>query len=271
MLVPSPLVVASSVNREQFKSLINRLTGSFNRGNAFPLITTIVNIFMLLLVYSQLREISNTNKVSIRAQLYQTELELAGEDDRDVLLKSVVALVPPGITGLAYARVRLDMLTTDQTALKSRSAGELYHAMYDIAVFSSPARRNATEGLRRTFSYLQNTLYHVNNAFDATDEGILERGEWATWKGLLRENHSHPLFLAVIWHGFQNRYYSREFAAFLQRELFSSPPYPGNPGDMAGRTRDQAFIRAFYPEMTEKDWPRSLPSYGPGLINKFPD
>ena len=261
-------VVSSSVNKEQFKTIINRLTGSVNRSNAFPLITTIVNIFMLLLVYSQLREISNTNKVSIRAQLYQTEMELAGEDDKDLLLKSVVALVPPGISGLTYARARLEILTTDRATLQARTAPELYHAMYDITIFSSPSRRKATEALRRTFSYLQNTLYHVNNAFDATDEGILEKGEWETWKGLLREAHSHPILLAVIWHGYQNRYYSREFASFLQRDLYLTLTASGKGQDSAGLNRDHDFLAQYYPDMTSKDWPLSLPSYGPGSMHK---
>jgi hypothetical protein len=134
-------------------------------------------------------------------------------------------------------------------------------AMHDIEVFSSPSRRNATEGLRRTFGYLQNTLYHVNNAFDATDEGILEQGEWETWKGLLREAHSHPLLLTVIWHGYQNRYYSREFAAFLQQELILSLTASGQSPDYTGQPRDREFLAQYYPAMTDKDWPLSLPCY----------
>jgi hypothetical protein len=252
------------MNKEIFKPITSRLASLLNRGTAFGLVTTIVNIFMLLLVYSQLREISNTNKVSIRAQLYQTDMELAGEDDKDLLLKSVWALTPGGIRGPKYADMRMQMLTNDRTALKAKNAAELYHSMYDIAVFTSPARLAATEGLRRTFSYLQNTLYHVGNAFDATDEGILERGEWDTWKGALRETHNHPLLLAVIWHGVQNRYFSREFAGFLQKELYLSMTTTGDKEDRAGLERDQEFVAYFYPEMTGKDWGKGLPEYGRG-------
>jgi hypothetical protein len=96
-------------------------------------------------------------------------------------------------------------------------------------------------------------------ALDYKRDDILGSPEWKTWKGLLREAHAHPVLIATIWQGYQNRYFSRNFARFLQAELLRA-----NPGDVVDQKtfdRDREFIRYYYPEMCEPHWADPLPDY----------
>ncbi|HYC55468.1 MAG TPA: hypothetical protein VEL28_11100 [Candidatus Binatia bacterium] len=216
----------------------------------------------LWVLYLQINENTRTNKVAIRGQLYQTEANLALEDATDdaQVLSTLWALVPPRIQRQEYARALLSLATTDETALKATNAASLYHSVFDAKVFSSRTRRRRTAALRRMFLTVQTNFYHVHNAFDYKGDGILDPEEFLTWKGLLREMSAHPLLLAVIWQGHRNRYFSEKFAEFIQRELCPD----AMPEDVVGRRafeRNRDFVRYYYPEMVESDWPKGLPDY----------
>jgi len=187
------------------------------------LVGVLVLITTLLLVYFQLRENTKTNRVSIRTQLYQTEANMAANEagDSDSALNTIWALVPHSIRREEYGTVLLQLVTNDKTALEARNAAELYHSMFDAAVFADESRRAATRTLRRLFLHSQTSFYHIHNAFDYKRDGILSDSEWRTWNGLIREMNAHPMLLAVIWQGYQNRYFSRKYARFLQAELCS--------------------------------------------------
>jgi hypothetical protein len=225
-------------------------------------LSDIVAIIALPLVYYQLSEITKTNTVSIRGQLYQTELGPGADEARDDQqnLTTLWAQAPPNVTDHEFYATLIRLVTDDPTALKSKTAKELYHSMFDATVFADPQRRAATNALRRLFLYTQNNVYHVHNAFDYRKGGILRDEEWITWKNLVCEMNAHPMLLTVIWHGYRYRYFSRDFGRFLQRELFANSAPCGN-ADSDAYKRGKEFIRVFYPEMLKDDWPNELPGY----------
>ncbi|MCA1633985.1 MAG: hypothetical protein LC802_09780 [Acidobacteria bacterium] len=173
---------------------------------------------------------------------------------------TIWAFSPPQTSTDKRAIELLQLVTTDEAAFCARDAAELHHNMFDVAVFASKPRREATQDLRRLFLYTQTTYYHVHNSFDYQRDEIFPAAEWMTWKGLIREMHVHPMLLTVIWHSHQNRYISRAFAQFLQRELCSDE-IPSDVADVETFKRDREFVRLFYPEMTRREWPNELPDY----------
>ncbi len=72
--------------------------------------------------------------------------------------------------------------------------------------------------------------------------------------------HAHPMLLTVIWQGYQNRYFSRRFARWLQTQLCPTE-VPADVSHTEAFKRDREFARFFYPEMTRPDWPDALPDY----------
>ena len=224
-------------------------------------VTSIATVVMLGLVYAQLGENTKTNKVAIREQLYQSEAGLAAFEAGDEIesLATIWAMVPPTTTGYEFGAALLGLVTEDPTALKAATAEDLYHSMFDAAVFADADRRKETHELRRLFLHAQTSFYQVHNAFDYQRDGIITAGEWTTWKNVIREMRAHPMLLAVIWNGHENRYYSRDFAAFLQEELCdNSIPDDVDP---AAYKRGKDFIGIFYSDMLNKDWPNTLPDY----------
>ena len=227
------------------------------------LLALILNFVIGLVIFYQLKENYKANKASIRTQLYQTEIQTSEEENSDGSqdFNSIWALIPPEVQNDKYGLKLLKMITNDKIALQSKNASELYNSMYGAATFENPQRRMDTRDLRRVFTYIQTLFYHVDNAFDATDEGILEPGEWETWKGLLREMHAHPLLLTVILQGYNNRYFNKNYARFIQEELCPEI-IPTDVVDIEEFKRDRNFIRFFYPEMFQREWSNVLPKYG---------
>jgi hypothetical protein len=175
-------------------------------------------------------------------------------------LSTVWALVPPQVSTEQVVPTLLPLVTSDPTALKSKSPAELYHSMFDVGVFADQSRSEATQGLRRLFLYTQDEFYLVQNIFDYKHDKIVSEGEWRVWKGTIREMHAHPMLLTVIWQGYQNRYFSRRFAQFLQAEICPDD-IPTDLADVEVFKRDREFVRTFYPEMARKDWSEVLPEY----------
>jgi hypothetical protein len=199
-----------------------------------------------------------TNRVAMRSQLYQTENAFFSEEgaDESGALASVWARVPPQFVDHEYSASLLPLVTDDPTALAATSAGALYHAAYDISALAEPGRRAATSDLRRTFLYVESNLYHIQNAYDFRKDGVLSHEEWLTWKGIIGEANAHPVLMMAIWHGYQNRYLSREFGSFLRAELCGRSPY----GSLY-QARNCRFAKYYYPEMFRDDWSLPLPSY----------
>jgi hypothetical protein len=206
----------------------------------------------------QLNANNATNRVAVRSQLYQAENGFFEEEgsDSSAAYASLWARVPPQTTGREYGVNLLRVITNDSTALAAGSAEALYHAAYDLSVLADSARRDATFDLRRTFMFVLTDVYHVMNAFDFHDDGVLTYAEWLTWKGIIGEMNSHPVLMAVIWHGYQNRYLSRQFADFLRDELCGRSPH--GPQYQA---RNCAFAKHYYPEMFRDGWSSTLPHY----------
>jgi len=96
-------------------------------------------------------------------------------------------------------------------------------------------------------------------ALDYKRDKILGGPEWETWKGLLRESHAHPVLIATIWQGYQNRYFSRSFGLFLQAELLRAGPTDVR--DLKTFDRDREFICYYYSAMCNAHWAVSLPDY----------
>lgn len=243
----------------QFIARVRIETSFVDKLQLFGVTATIAS---LVFVYFQLRENTNTNRVAIRTQLYQTEWSMSADENADggQALSTIWALVPPNIRREKYVATLLGLITEDQRSLQSKNAGELYHSMFDAATFADKTRRESTRDLRRLFLYVQTNFYHVHSAYDYRKDSILAQGEWLTWKGLLRETHVHPMLLTVIWHGYQNRYFSRGYARFLQQELCADTT-PTDVVDAEEVKRDCDFVRYYYPEMMKHEWPDSLPDY----------
>jgi hypothetical protein len=222
----------------------------------------LLTIVSLGFVYFQLREINHTNKVTIRGQLYDRQIQMGADmtaPDAEIL-SAMWALVPSQLQPNEVARTFLSLATSDPTALKATNPAELYHSMFDLPVFADRSRSKGTQLLRRLFVYTQDNFYHVHNIFDYQRDGILSQAEWRTWKGTVREMHAHPMLLTVIWQGYENRYFSRQFARWLHTELCPNE-IPPDVSDIEAFKRDREFARSFYPEMTRPDWPDALPDY----------
>jgi len=246
----------------RIKLFLQRLKTEISLADKLQLVGFIIAFISLWCVFFQLKENTKTNKVAIRGQLYQTEaLTAADESGNDAQsLQTIWARVPPQIAGEQFSSTLLQLATTNKTAIKAKTPAELFHSMYDATVFANRSSCESTKNLRRLFLHAQTNLYHVHNAYDYKRDGILGNQEWYTWKGLIREMGAHPILLVAIWQGYQNRYFSRPFAKFLQNELCPES-IPQDIADIESFKRDREFIRLFYPEMTKKDWPNLLPDY----------
>lgn len=217
---------------------------------------------LLIVLCFQLWENTKTNKVSIRAQLYQTEAMMSADEsgDNESALSTIWAIVPYSIRQEKYGKALLELVTKEKTVLEARNAKELYYSMFGVPALTDESHQKTTLHLRRLFLFAQTNFYHVHSAFDYNRDGILSDGEWLTWKGLLREVNAHPIILAVIWQGYQNRYFSSDFARFLQTELCSET-IPADVADSEAYKRNREFILYFYPEMAKQNWPDALPDY----------
>lgn len=227
-------------------------------GLILTVIGLIVAIFTVSGLTKQLRVNDHTNRVAIRGQLYQTENALLGEEgsDNKETFATLWSEFPPEVQGRAYARSLLGLITADSAALTASSAEALHRAIYAPHALRDEARRTQTAELRRLFLFVVSNLYHMHNAFDYSKDGILRPGEWATWKGIIGEMNAHPVLLAVIWHGYQNRYLSRDFGDFLQEEICGRAARSRPTG-----VRNCEFARAYYPDMFEPGWSDALPNY----------
>lgn len=239
------------------KAILGRL---WARNDKLQLLGALLTVISLLLVYYQLRVNNDTNKVSIRGQLNDRQTGIGANMAEIQALSTVWAISSPQLSTDQVAPTLLPLVTSDPTALKAKNPAELYHSMFDVAVFADQSRGAATQDLRRLFLYTQDEFYLVQNVFDYKHDKIVSEGEWRVWKGTIREMHAHPMLLTVIWQGYQNRYFSRKFAEFLQAEICPDD-LPNDVADIEGFKRDRDFVRFFYPEMTKKDWPNVLPDY----------
>lgn len=244
---------------EQTKAILGRLWARNDKLQLAGFLLTVVGLF---LVYYQLRLNNETNKVSIRGQFYDRQTAMGasvGAADAEIL-NTLWALPSTQFPTDQSLNLLSPIVTSDQTALKAKNPSELYRSMFDAAVFADLSRSKNTQGLRRLFLYTQDEFYQVHNIFDYKQDGIITEAEWHTWKGTIREMHGHPMLLTVIWQGYQNRYFSRQFAQFLQTELCPDG-IPTDVADVDGFKRDCQFVKSFYPEMLTKEWPNALPDY----------
>lgn len=255
--ISTPRVVVKHTPRQQSKTT-NKTEWSD------PLVRVqIVNIFVVIatgsLIYLQVGANITTNKMAMRGQLYQYEADNTREARANDVLHNIWLTVPNKVTGFNYSRSLLSTLTTDTAIQNVRSPEELYDKVWGYNTMTNPARAEETKKLRLAFTSAQSELYHIHNAFDYSEEDIMDKQEWETWKGSIREMSAHPLFVTAVWQGYQYQYFSREFAKFLQDEICS--PIPINVTDKADYFRDLDFIRKFYPEMTKPNWHMAMPSY----------
>lgn len=229
-------------------------------------LSDVAAVFLVVLAFPSVCSISHqlkasnaTNRVAVRSQLYEAENGFFEEEgsDSSAAFASLWARVPPQTMGGEYGVSLLRVITNDSTALAAPSAEALYHAAYDLSVLTDSTRRDATFDLRRTFMFVLTDVYHVMNAFDFYGDEVLTEAEWHTWKGIIGEMNSHPVLMAVIWHGYQNQYLSQQFADFLREEIC-----PGrSPFGPQYQARNCAFAMYYYPEMFRDGWSSTLPHY----------
>jgi hypothetical protein len=216
----------------------------------------------LIVVYGQLRENNKANVAATRGQLYQKEDSLSRDEreDKEEITTIIYLHAPARYQGKAFRDAFLGLLGADDKVTTAESAAALVNALYDLDQFADPAVRQKNKKARELFLHTQEVFYHVHNAFDYKEDGILSANEWDTWKGQIREIGANPMMLAVIWQGWQYKYFSREFGRFIQGELCAEV-LPPNVIDRELYERDRNFIRSFYPEMMQKEWLSWLPDY----------
>ena len=216
----------------------------------------------LVLVSGQLLENNKANIAATRGQLYQKEDALSRDEreDEDEIMSITYLQVPARYQGMAYRDAILSLLDADSSVTSSESAAALVHALFDVDYFKDSEVRKKNKKARELFLHSQEVFYHIHNAHDYWQDGILSQSEWDTWKGQIREMGANPMLLAVIWQGWQYKYFSRKFGRFLQGELCSERA-PENVIDREKYERDRNFIRKFYPEMMTTEWLEWLPDY----------
>ena len=163
----------------------------------------VVGLVSIIGLVYQLRLSNRTNQVSIRGQLYQASFGLTTEErttpESEAVLSSLWALIPQSLPLEDAVRARMELFTADPLALAATTPADLYSSAFSIDAFQNPARREETAKIRKVFLHAQNQVYHVHNAFDYHQDGVLTDGEWETWRGSIRELHGHPMLLAGIW------------------------------------------------------------------------
>jgi hypothetical protein len=193
-----------------------------SHSDRIQLVLASFTICSLILVLLQLTENTKANLAATRGQLYATESSLArteSEDEGKVsLLSSIYVTIAPTYSKEKYQAVLMGLIGGTDAALQANTANALYAQLYGYEAFRDDRDKKNAQA-RKVFLHLQDAFYHVHNAFDYWRNGILSEGEWKTWKGYIREIGPHPVLLAVIWNGHRNRYFSQDFARFLQSEL----------------------------------------------------
>lgn len=221
----------------------------------------VLTAFSLLLITAQINKNSESNLAAIRAQLYGTEKELAQEEvDDDAkganILFSTYAIVDFPIEPDAYATLRISASANTNAADIPIKSEALQKWLYGL---DAPVDARRAD-LRRACLHMQNIMYHMHNAFDYHKAKILSPNEWKTWKGNIAEMGPHPLLLASIWEGYKYDYFSRDFAQYLQDELFGVEK-GASKEKIARQNFNKRVIGICYPEMTNSSWPIKLPSY----------
>ena len=234
-----------------------------SRSDRIQLVLTSVAICSLILVLLQLSENTKANLAATRGQLYATESSLARTESEDEdklnLLSSIYVTIAPTYSKEKYKAALMGLIGGTDAALQANTATALYTQLYGYEAFRDD-RDKKNAHARKVFLHLQDVFYHVHNAYDYWRNGILSEGEWKTWKGYIREIGPHPVLLAVILNGHRNRYFSQDFARFLQSELCPRD-IPSDELDRDTTLRNSEFVRHFYEEMTREDWPNALPHY----------
>ena len=229
---------------------------------SFSDIVQLVGLFLGLLsapfLLFQLKANNETNQVAIRGQLYQTENGLMAQEasDKQNTYATTWTYVPSSVTGQAYSRRLLGLISPDPSVLYATSPSALYHSVYDAAVLASAEKRVKTDQVRRLFVFIQSNVYHIHNAFDYYRGGVMNEAEWKTWKGLIEEMNAHPVLLTAIWHGYQHRYFSRKFGEFLRTTICERSAFGTDYAE-----RNCQFARGFYPDMFASAWTDGLPDY----------
>jgi len=223
----------------------------------------VFTICSLIFLVLQLRENTKATVAATRGQLYTTESSLAGTEKEDEdnlsLLSSIYVAIAPTYSKEKYQSALMGLIGGTDAALGATTAKALYTQLYGYEAFRDDRDRKNAKA-RKIFLHLQDVFYHVHNAHDYWKNGILSESEWKTWKGYIREIGPHPVLLAVIWNGYQNRYFSRDYARFLQSELCPRV-IPADEIDRDTTQRNSEFVRYFYEEMTREDWGNALPHY----------
>ncbi len=150
------------------RALINWIWRQHYKRQAVGFLLTIVSLGF---VYFQLREINHTNKVTIRGQLYDRQIQMGVDmtaPDAEIL-SAMWALVPPQLETNEVARTFLSLATFDPTALKAAHPAELYHSMFDLPssriarVAKAPSYYDACSFTRRTTS-ITSTIFLIISA-----------------------------------------------------------------------------------------------------------
>ena len=235
---------------------------SYFRQNHLQILELIIITLSAVFIWIQLSHNSNQNNVSIRGQLYETEAMYQNEGRDDDILNSIWTYVPDTIRRKDFSKTLLLALTKNETIIESNSAIELFEFIWGSETLLDTNKRAETKNLRKIYLYTQSYLYHIHNAFDYWQDGILLEDEWKTWKGIMREMSAHPIFITTIYQGYKYNYFSKDFAQFVFDEICTLTPKDLKFSvDSLDHFRDREFIEMFYPEMIAPDWPKRLPSY----------
>jgi len=193
-------------------------------------------------------------KETLRNELYNAYDVYGKESREDDELNYLWVHVPANINAATYCKEVMELMIKDKDSFltKNNSAEELYEKIWGYEIMSDTSRIKKTRLLRKIYLFSEGNLYNVHKAFDFKERGILDSIDWISWKGTIKAMTPHPIFISVIWSGYNSHYISKGFAKFLYSELCSKNPEGlKNQEDSLYYFRNKDFILKFYPEIQD--------------------
>lgn len=187
------------------------------------------------------------NSVAARGQLYSNFEKIADRERDDLEYGLLLLDVPITVPVSDYSKHVLGSITDNIDIISIKSAEELFNIIWGID-FWKTGNKEDLKRLRKIYLHAESYIYHLYNAFDYKKEGIMEEGEWMTWKASLDDMGGNPITFAAMWSAHRRGYFSKEFASELQKKYMNNKI-------LEDRTK------IFYKEMLDASWLKAFPSY----------
>lgn len=217
-------------------------------GNLLIGIATIVATIIGWLAF---KEYKATNRLTARSQLYATEQLIASRETGDAVYGNFYVDVPNNLPPKDYCRLLINILSGDDSLSEITTAQGLHDYIWSTDTWrmaDTGKKKEQLQQLRKIYLHSETYLYHIHNAFDYKEEGIISDGEWDTWAGLISDIGANPIFLSAIHSAYEQGYMSKPFAEELKQRLIQDP-------------KQKEVIGFFYPKLLEQAWVNNFSTY----------